>query len=45
VFDLLASVQSGFPSAAEDIGARRIDHMERLIKHPRATCLTDRVQA
>jgi DNA polymerase V len=30
-------VQAGFPSPAEDLGAKRIDVLERLVKHPQAT--------
>jgi len=39
VLDLMASVRAGFPSPAEDIGAKRIDLTARLIKHPQATFL------
>lgn len=39
VIELLASVRAGFPSPAEDLGARRIDLTARLIKHPQATFL------
>ena len=39
VFDLANSVRAGFPSPAEDLGAKRIDLAARLIKHPQATFL------
>lgn len=39
VAELLASVRAGFPSPAEDLGARRVDLAARLIKHPQATYL------
>lgn len=39
VAELLGSVRAGFPSPAEDMGAKRIDLSERLIKHPQATFL------
>ena len=39
VFDLVSSVRAGFPSPAEDLGAKRIDLAARLIKHPQATFL------
>jgi DNA polymerase V len=32
-------VRAGFPSPAQDLGARRIDLSERLITHPQATFL------
>jgi DNA polymerase V len=32
-------VRAGFPSPAEDLGAKRIDLAARLIKHPQATFL------
>lgn len=38
-YELLASVRAGFPSPAEDLGAKRIDLTARLIKHPQATFL------
>ena len=37
--DLMSSVRAGFPSPAEDLGAKRIDLAARLIKHPQATFL------
>ena len=39
VLDLIATVRAGFPSPAEDLGAKRIDLAARLIKHPQATFL------
>jgi DNA polymerase V len=39
VQELLAKVRAGFPSPAEDLGAKRIDLTARLIKHPAATFL------
>lgn len=39
VVDLMASVRAGFPSPAEDIGARRIDLTAQLVQHPQATFL------
>lgn len=33
----LGSIPAGFPSPAEDHGARRIDLIERLVVHPQAT--------
>jgi SOS-response transcriptional repressor LexA len=39
VFDLATSVRAGFPSPAEDLGAKGIDLAARLIKHPQATFL------
>ena len=39
VLDLMATVRAGFPSPAEDLGAKRIDLTARLIKHPQATYL------
>ena len=39
VHELLATVRAGFPSPAEDLGAKRIDLTSRLIKHPQATFL------
>ena len=39
VFDLVSSVRAGFPSPAEDLGAKRIDLAARLIKHHQATFL------
>ena len=37
--ELLSSVHAGFPSPADDLGAKRIDLAARLIKHPQATFL------
>ena len=37
VMELLATVRAGFPSPADDLGARRIDILENLILHPAAT--------
>lgn len=37
MFDLASSVQAGFPSPAENLGAKRIDLTARLVKHPQAT--------
>lgn len=37
VWGLNARVQAGFPSPAEDLGGKRIDVLEHLIKHPQAT--------
>jgi DNA polymerase V len=39
VFELMATVRAGFPSPAEDLGAKRIDLTAKLIKHPQATFL------
>lgn len=39
VLDLMVSVRAGFPSPAEDLGAKRIDLTAKLIKHPQATFL------
>lgn len=39
VADLGAVVQAGFPSPAEDLGAKRIDLTAQLVKHPQATFL------
>lgn len=39
VLDLVATVRAGFPSPAEDLGAKRIDLTAKLIKHPQATFL------
>jgi DNA polymerase V len=39
ILDLLAGVRAGFPSPAEDLGAKRIDLTAKLIKHPQATFL------
>jgi DNA polymerase V len=35
----MATVRAGFPSPAEDLGAKRIDLTAKLIKHPQATFL------
>lgn len=37
VWRLEVNVQAGFPSPAEDMGGKRIDVLEHLIKHPQAT--------
>ena len=34
---LQSTVRAGFPSPAEDFQAKRIDVLERLVKHPQAT--------
>lgn len=39
VLDLGVTVHAGFPSPAEDIGAKRIDLTAQLVKHPQATFL------
>lgn len=39
IADLLAKVQAGFPSPAEDLGAKRVDLTKELIEHPQATFL------
>lgn len=39
LFDLGASVQAGFPSPAQDLGAKRIDLTAELVRHPQATFL------
>jgi DNA polymerase V len=39
VAECVASVKAGFPSPAEDLGAKRIDISAKLIKHPQATFL------
>lgn len=36
-FYLQSTVRAGFPSPAEDFQAKRIDVLERLVKHPQAT--------
>ena len=36
-FDLGSRVAAGFPSPAEDLGAKRIDVLEHLVRHPQAT--------
>lgn len=38
-FEIAQTVRAGFPSPAEDIGAKRVDLAARLIKHPQATFL------
>ena len=37
--DLQVGVKAGFPSPAEDLGAKRIDLSAKLVKHPQATFL------
>jgi DNA polymerase V len=37
VLSLESNVRAGFPSPAEDFQAKRIDVLERLVKHPQAT--------
>lgn len=39
VLEVMGNVRAGFPSPAEDLGAKRIDLAARLIKHPQATFL------
>ena len=39
VTDLESHVRAGFPSPAEDLGAKRVDLTAQLIKHPQATFL------
>jgi DNA polymerase V len=39
VSDLAVAVHAGFPSPAEDIGAKRVDLTAQLVKHPQATFL------
>jgi len=39
VQDLGVAIQAGFPSPAEDLGAKRIDLTAQLVKHPQATFL------
>ncbi|QDL54982.1 LexA family protein [Rhodoferax aquaticus] len=39
IAECLASVKAGFPSPAEDLGAKRIDLSAKLVKHPQATFL------
>lgn len=39
VLDLMATVRAGFPSPAEDLGAKRVDLTAQLVKHPQATFL------
>jgi DNA polymerase V len=34
---LQSTIRAGFPSPAEDFQAKRIDVLERLVKHPQAT--------
>ena len=42
-YELQSTVRAGFPSPAEDFQAKRIDVLERLVKHPQATyCMTVR---
>lgn len=36
-WSLQSTVRAGFPSPAEDFQAKRIDILERLVKHPQAT--------
>lgn len=36
---LLGTVRAGFPSPAEDLGAKRVDLTAQLVKHPQATFL------
>jgi DNA polymerase V len=41
--ELQSTIRAGFPSPAEDFQAKRIDVLERLVKHPQATyCMTVR---
>jgi DNA polymerase V len=35
--ELLSSVQAGFPSPAEDFTGKRIDVLDKLVRHPQAT--------
>ena len=37
VFRVQGQVRAGFPSPAEDLGAKRIDVLEHLVRHPQAT--------
>ena len=37
MLDVQGSVRAGFPSPAEDLGAKRIDVLEHLVRHPQAT--------
>jgi len=39
LLDLQVGVKAGFPSPAEDLGAKRIDLSAKLVKHPQATFL------
>ena len=39
LLDLMGSVRAGFPSPAEDLGAKRVDLTAQLVKHPQATFL------
>lgn len=39
ILDLMVGVKAGFPSPAEDLGAKRIDLSAKLVKHPQATFL------
>jgi DNA polymerase V len=36
-YELHSTVRAGFPSPAEDFQSKRIDVLERLVKHPQAT--------
>lgn len=37
IFEVVATVRAGFPSPAEDLGAKRVDLTAQLVKHPQAT--------
>ena len=37
MFDVQGQVPAGFPFPAEDLGAKRIDVLEHLVRHPQAT--------
>ena len=37
VTEFAQCLRAGFPSPAEDLGGRRIDILERIVKHPAAT--------
>lgn len=37
LFEVVATVRAGFPSPAEDLGAKRVDLTAQLVKHPQAT--------
>lgn len=37
VFAMDVRIHAGFPSPAEDLGGKRIDVLEHLVKHPQAT--------
>ena len=42
-YELHSTIRAGFPSPADDFQAKRIDVLERLVKHPQATyCMTVR---